>query len=395
MKRLAIVSTHPIQYNAPFFRKISDRNNIELKVFYTWSQAANEIYDNEFGQKLQWDVPLLDGYPYCFVKNVSKRPSSKHFYGIDNPTLKSEINSFAPDYLLVYGWKFLSHLALLRNRTRPYFLLFRGDSHLLDEGSGLNSIARRAILRWVYKRVDMALYCGLANRKYFVQHGFDAKRLKFVPHCVNNEFFEENQEQRLLIAKSKRDEYGIGEDLTLVMFVGKFVAKKNPQLLLDAYASLPKRLRNKLAIAFVGSGPLEEQLRNVAKSIIGGKVIFLPFQNQTQLPGIYRMADVLALPSKGPGETWGLVVNEAMACGIPALVSDKVGCAADLITSQTGWKFESGNTRSLIAVLENIATSHRSTLRDKGNEARKMIQTFSIETAVQKLEEAIAKLHVN
>src|SRR5438105_951467 len=134
MKKLAIVTTHPIQYNAPLFAMLSSRRKIAIKVFYTWSQAAEEkLYDPGFGIDRSWDIPLLTGYDYCFVKNVSSKPGSHHFWGIQNPTLIGDIKEYDPDAILVYGWSFYSHLKVMRYFKGRKKILFRGDSTLIDD----------------------------------------------------------------------------------------------------------------------------------------------------------------------------------------------------------------------------------------------------------------------
>src|ERR1700752_1695452 len=115
MKKLAIVSTHPVQYNAPLFRLLAERNKIQLKVFYTWSQSeSGSIFDPGFGIEKKWDIPLLDGYEHCFVPNTAADPGSHHFTGIKNPGLVNDIKEYQPDAILVYGWNFHSHLKVMR-----------------------------------------------------------------------------------------------------------------------------------------------------------------------------------------------------------------------------------------------------------------------------------------
>ena len=132
--KIAIVTTHPIQYNAPFFRLLEQEPSITPKVFYTWSQTEYEQkYDPGFGKKIEWDIPLLEGYSYEFVNNKAKHPGSDHFMGIENPLLIKKIQEWKPDMVLVYGWSFKSHLQCLRYFNKKIPVLFRGDSTLLDE----------------------------------------------------------------------------------------------------------------------------------------------------------------------------------------------------------------------------------------------------------------------
>ncbi len=111
--KLAVVTTHPIQYYAPIFQELAARKNINLKVFYTWPQSQQAKFDPGFGKTVEWDVPLLEGYSYTFVENVAKNPGSHGFWGIYNPTLVGEIEAWQPDALLVFSWSYRSNLGVL------------------------------------------------------------------------------------------------------------------------------------------------------------------------------------------------------------------------------------------------------------------------------------------
>ena len=105
--KLLIISSHPIQYNAPLFKLIAERNHINLKVFYTWSQSQKgELHDPGFAITRAWDIPLLEGYEYEFIDNTSKDPGSNHFWGIINPDIIDKIKKYNPDAIMVYGWSF-------------------------------------------------------------------------------------------------------------------------------------------------------------------------------------------------------------------------------------------------------------------------------------------------
>ena len=115
MYKIAIVTSHPIQYNAPWFRLLAASGRIRPKVFYTWGEAGHgSKYDPDFKREIEWNIPLLEGYDYTFVKNIAKVPGSHHFKGLINPTLNDEIMQWQPDAVLVFGWNFHSHLRCLR-----------------------------------------------------------------------------------------------------------------------------------------------------------------------------------------------------------------------------------------------------------------------------------------
>ncbi|PID92043.1 MAG: glycosyl transferase family 1 [Bacteroidetes bacterium] len=336
--RLAIISTHPIQYNAPLFRKLAAEPWLQLKVFYTWSQRRDEDrYDKDFGKEISWDIPLLEGYDYTFVPNHAKHPGNKGFKGIVCPSLIDEIRQWEASHLLVYGWNFQAHLGAMRYFKGRIPVIFRGDSTLLDEQPGIKQTLRRRLLKWVYRKTDYALYVGQANKQYFLAHGLKEKQLYFAPHAIDNQRFLENDAARRQEALDMRRELGIEDEEKLLLFVGKLESKKNPGILIDA--------GNPARLVFVGKGKLEQELK--ARAAAQKRIHFMDFQNQSRMPAIYRMADVLCLPSSGPGETWGLAINEAMACGIKCVISDKCGCAPDLGQFPGNQVFRSGSIPDL------------------------------------------------
>ena len=353
--RLAVVTTHPVQYYAPLFRQLAERGEVEPHVFYGWAGAAGTAaLDHGFGASFAWDVPLLDGYAHTFVENVADDPGTHHFGGIDAPGLVPAVRAWGADAVLVVGWNYKAHLQALRAFSGQTPVLFRGDSTLVDEQTGLRgrarAAARRLALRWVYGHVDHALYVGQHNRAYFRAHGLSERQLSWAPHAVDNDRFAEPGGDPEAEARDWRRSLGVADDARAAVFVGKLETKKAPDVLLDAFLGGRSGLDH---LVFCGTGPMEDSLRAAASG--RADVHFLGFQNQSRMPVAYRLGDVLALPSRGPGETWGLAVNEAMACGRPAVVSDRVGCAPDLVTPETGRVVPAGDARALAAALAEVA----------------------------------------
>lgn len=337
--KLAIVTTHPIQYYAPLFRLLSNRNTIKIKVFYTWEKGA-AIFDQDFGKEVKWDIPLLEGYDYEFVSNNGDYRRS--FRRVTNPGLIPAIESWGATTVLVFGWNYRSHLRVMRHFKGKIPVLFRGDSTLIGERQGLKKVARRLFLRWVYNHVDFALYVGANSKRYFQAHGMKEAQLLFAPHAVDNDRFQDKEGKYLGESRKYRQDLGINQEDKVVLFVGKFIERKEPFLLMDAFNQLNAK---NWRLLFVGDGHLELLLKEAA---VGNRNIhFLPFQNQISMPAIYRIGDVFCLPSKE--ETWGLAVNEAMACGLPVLLSDRCGCAADLLVEgKNGYSFVSDDLEDLI-----------------------------------------------
>jgi glycosyltransferase involved in cell wall biosynthesis len=386
-RKLAIVSSHPIQYYSPVFRALAALGSIDLRVFYTWSQTADNhgVFDPGFGGDVKWDIPLLDGYAHQFVRNVAARPGTHHFGGLRNPTLVREIEDWGPEAVLVYGWNSRSHLQVLRHFKGHLPVLFRGDSTLLDPRSRWRSWVRRAFLRWVYSHVDVPIAVGANNRDYFAWCGLPQKRIAFAPHSVDTVRFgyDASQDSR---AVQWRLRLGIGPDAIVFLFAGKLQHQKNPELLLDSFAALHEASGARSHLVFVGNGELEVGLKAAAGG--NNNVHFLPFQNQTSMPAVYRLGDVFVLPSRT--ETWGLALNESMASGRPVIASSRTGGARDLIEQNvTGWTFDSGDRKSLTDVMHQAVDRGRAGLRDMGMVAQARSAAWSTEASAQGIADAV------
>ncbi len=371
----------------PLFQLLA--KNCELKIFYTWgADGAKAKYDPDFKQLINWDLPLLEGYEYEFLLNTAKDPGSHHFNGIINPTLKEQITDFNPKAILIYGWAYHSHLQTIRYFKGKIPLWFRGDSTILNLKKGLKQIMRSIYLSWVYKHIDIAFYVGIANKAYFKKFGLTDNQLIFAPHAVDNNRFAEDRE---IEALAFRRQLQLTDDQILILFAGKLEANKNPEILLKAFLEL-----NLVGVhlLFVGNGELEEKLK--AKKILQqsqytntNNVHFINFQNQTSMPVVYQACNVFCLPSQS--ETWGLAVNEAMACAKAILVSDKVGCAEDLVKNgKNGYIFESNNIESLKSKLRLLLGSNEDII-EMGKSSATIINSWTIAAQGKSILKELAK----
>jgi len=385
--RLAIVCTHPIQYYAPIFQHLARSGVIVPKVFFTWSQTASgQVRDAGFGKSIEWDIPLLSGYDSEFVPNLARRPGTDRFSGLYNPALNGLIEAWGPDAILVFGWSSRSHLGALRHFKGRIPVFFRGDSTLLDRGSALRAAVRRRLLTWVYRHVDVPIAVGANNRDYYLWCGVSPERIAFAPHAIDVERFADLEGEHDARAREWRRELRISPQARVVLFAGKLIAKKDPLLLLDAFcaAAVPGHL------VFAGNGALEETIKSRARG--RADVHFLPFQNQSAMPALYRVGDVFALPSSGPGETWGLALNEAMASARPVIASSRAGGTRDLVHQGiNGWSFPAGDLLALTAVVRNALTSESEKLRQMGRAAQRGSRYWSVATAARGIESAVLR----
>ena len=366
-RRLAVLLSHPTQYYSPWFRWLRSHTTIEFRVFYLWDFGVARRPDPGFGTSIEWDVDLITGYDSEFVPNNSRRPGAEHFFGFNNAGLIGRLGAWRPDALLVYGYKWASHLrAIAWARIHRIPILFRGDSHLLGRRSLKPHV--RAALGALYSQFASFLYVGAANREYFEAFGVPARKLFFAPHSVDGALYCRANPAHKVAAERLRYQLGLGSTTRVILFAGKLIAAKQPMELLESFLEL--HLAD-TAIVFVGEGPEKEKLQRLAGNPNSRPVRFLPFANQSEMPSRYLLADLFVLPSRGTYETWGLAVNEAMSMGVPCLVSDRVGCQRDLVTNgETGWVFDSQAPRSLARGLStSLADLESSNRRDQIRQA--------------------------
>lgn len=361
------------------FALLSRRGQIDVKVFYTWGKDSVAKFDPDFGKVIEWDIPLLEGYAYEFLENTAAQPGSHHFSGIVNPAIIRAVESFRPDAVLVFGWNYRSHLKVLRHFRGRVPVYFRGDSTLLNEQPGWKKLARRLLLRWIYRHVSRALYVGTANKAYYRAAGLQESRLHFAPHAIDNLRFENGDEAT---ARQLRAGLGLAEGELLLLYAGKFEPRKDPLFLLRGFLALD---RPGVHLLLLGNGPLEAELKEEAKG--HPAVHFMDFQNQSKLPAIYKACDLFCLSSQS--ETWGLAVNEAMAAGKPVLVTDRVGCATDLVQpGVNGAVVPSGNVAALRDALQQLCASPE-TLRRMGRASQQLIGEWSYEKQAAAIETAL------
>ena len=374
--RIGFLVSHPIQYFAPLFRELAKQ--CDLTVFYAHRQTAEQQARAGFDVAFEWDVDLLSGYHSKFLRNVARTPSTDRFFGCDTPDIAGEIAGGSFDGFVVPGWALRAYWQAVHACRRAGVPVFvRGDSQLVGPRSGAVRLAKAVAFRGVLRRFDGFLYVGQRNREYLQHYGAPSQRLFFSPHCVDNDAFRAASEAtRRTLTPARR-----------VLFVGKLIERKRPFDLLQAAARLAAEGRP-VDVAFAGSGDQQDALA-AAAAASGVRAHFHGFVNQSELPGIYAAADVIVLPSDGR-ETWGLVVNEAMACGVPAVVSDAVGCGPDLVEpGLTGAVFPLGNVAALADGIGKVLALDRARTRQALAER---METYSPARAAQGIAGAASAL---
>ncbi len=385
--KLIAVETHPIQYKAPLFRMLASRPDLELKVLYamipdTIQQGAG------FGVSFAWDVPLLEGYPHEVLENVSPDPSVTRFAGCDTPGIDGVLKRERPGAVLVNGWVVKTCLQVLwACRRLEIPCLVRGEANLLRPRAWWKHVLHRLLLR----QYQGWLPIGSANRAFYRYHRCRESHMFPAPYAVDNDRFSADAAARAGTRDALRESFGIPTDAVVFLLCGKLEPKKHPMDVLQALQNLsafrfhPSSLSPFLLI--VGDGPLRRECEGYAAEH-HLPVEFAGFLNQSRLPDAYAAADVLVLPSDA-GETWGLVVNEAMASGRPVIVSRKAGCCDDLvIDGATGFAFDCGDlgglARQMVRYLEDPGLSAR-----QGLAAARHIENFGLKQAADGIVAAV------
>jgi glycosyltransferase involved in cell wall biosynthesis len=371
--RLAVIVSHPIQYYVPLYRRLAARSDLSIKVFFTWHSANREVWDHGFRQKVAWDIPLTDGYDFDLVPNAASKPGTNHFRGLQNPTLVDDVAGWKPDAVHLTGYNYASHLhALISLSRRGVPVLFRGDSTLLDHSGPLKRLMKNLALTRIFKYPAAFLCVGENNRNYYRHYGVPESKLFDCPHSIEFERFAEPHEYLEHQAAEWRRSLEIRPDHTVLLFAGKFEPKKQPIELMQAILKLSDP---KLVLIMIGDGELKQGVQALASSH-PSTFRLLPFQNQSVMPVVYRLGDLLILPSVF-GETWGLAANEAMASKRPVLISDKVGCAPDVVSSgENGDVFRANDWLDFASKLRNL-TSGPERLRGMRTTAQHFARKFA------------------
>lgn len=361
--RLTYFVSHPIQYQAPLLQRIAEQADIDFRVIFETSPPAGRQYEPAFGTTIQWDIPLREGYDNTDLADTE---------------LTSEIRS--ADVVWLHGWQTRTLRRAIRFAHRFHKpVLMRGENCdiAMPDGSGLRGLVKRAYLNRIFRCCSAFLTIGSANAEYYRNHGVPDDKLFFTPYAIDNERFGSAAAAARESRITRKKEMGLGSEQPIILFVGKLERRKRAELLAEAYSRANFGNLDP-ALVFVGEGEVEPALRTLVPG-----AVFLGFRNQSELPALYGMADVVVLPSER--EPWGLVINEAMACATAVVASDQVGCARDLVTGDCGIVFPSGDAGALAAALERCL-AHSEPM---GRAAQEAVRRWSYDEDIRGLKQAL------
>lgn len=387
--RLAVINSHPIQYFAPFYRRISATRDIDITVYYCSRQSLEAGFvDPGFGKEVVWDVPLLDGYRYKFLANLGGDRGARGFFSLVNLSVIGELWREKYDAVLIHGHGHATNLlALLTAKLARTRVFMRGETHLLLRRHPLKRALRKPLMALLYRLCDACLYIGTRNREFYEVHGVPSHKLFFVPYAVDNQSFSDAAFKARPKREALRARLGIPLEMPVILYASKLMRRKRPRDLLLAFSRLRQR-GVRAALVYVGDGEERASLmRDAVASGFAPDVFFVGFINQSNLPEYYAIADAFVLPSED--EPWGLIINEAMCAALAVVSTSEVGAAPDLVIhEETGFVYPVGDVDSLSSHLERL-TRDVEQGRRMGARAHDRIMTWSYDKCIEGIRSAL------
>jgi glycosyltransferase involved in cell wall biosynthesis len=353
--KVLILASHAVQYAAPIFRMMARHPRLEILVAYCSLRGAERGLDSEFDVEFAWDVPLLEGYPWVRLEE-GRITRWRHLWRL------IQIGGF--DAVVVYtGYKDLNFwAAAVATKVYRRAFLFGTDAQNLDsrDGSIWKPVLKQIVWPYLYRLADVVIVPSSGTAELMRSLGLDRERIVVTPYAVDNDWWLARAAEAN--AEAVRLAWKISVGAPVVLFCAKLQSWKRP---LDALIGFSKAKVPDAHLVYAGEGPLRSKLEATAKEIgLTDRVHCIGFVNQSQLPGVYCASDLVILPSEY--EPFGLVVNEAMLCGRPVAVTDRVGAARDLVQEgRTGFVFPCGDVDALAQILTETLPC-RSRLRDMG-----------------------------
>jgi glycosyltransferase involved in cell wall biosynthesis len=374
---LTILTTHPIQYQVALWQALARDGRVPFEVWFMTDHGVRVCHDPEFGKSFAWDLEMLEGYTYRFLPSTQGTSPSSFWKCRLRESLAQRMLTTGTKVLWVQGWQVAAYwqAVWVAKRTGVEVWL-RGESNDLAPSPLWKRAVKRLCLERFFGRVDHFIYIGTANRRLYEKYSVTEAQLHPGLYAVDNERFSAQAKRLRTERGDLRNKWGIPLDSFCVLFCGKFSRKKRPQ---DVVAAAQRLIESRelcnIHLLFVGSGELGDRIRRecfVVKdadpdetrcdrsgSADRPPASFAGFLNQTEVCQAYVAADCLVLPSDY-GETWGLVINEAMAAGLPCIMSDRCGASLDLAQLPPNRVFACGDLNGLAAQLADLSKSSRS-----------------------------------
>jgi glycosyltransferase involved in cell wall biosynthesis len=349
-KKLLVINTHPVNYHVPIYRSLSSQPELDVLVCFLWNPFVERNLSKRW--PMQFDKKLLTGYRSIFIKNymIKRFQNPNSILGCLNFGIINIVKRRF-DAILIFGYnRLINVVTLWVARFFNIPVMFKGEVDLSARRSKTKRFIKRVYLNHFFKRIDYFLYSYQKNYDYYRNYGVPEHKLFFLPCAVDNDHLKSFYEK--ITKVQAKEKLCLSQTKKYILFVGRLEKRKDPITLLKAFALICSQIN--VDLIFVGSGELEQELiQKVKSSKLSNRVIFAGFKKSAHVYYYYRAVDILVLPSiYDPSPK---VLNECMNFGIPAIVSDTVGTANDLIShGVNGFVFPVGNTEKLALFMQRL-----------------------------------------
>ena len=377
--RLAIVASHIIQYQDPLFQLLTAEPGIDLTVLYCSRHGLEAFRDADMATTLSWDIDLL-GYAHRFLRNAS-HDLNRGFWRLVNPGIVPALARGHYDAVIfMTGWgSFTALLGMLTCRLFQIPFFVYGDSSFPPPEDSIRRRFRAGLMRMLFAMTTGFMTSGVLNAEYYRHYGADPRRFFLLPWAIDNERFALGSLLQPGERAALRGSYGIGPDSVVFLFSAKLVERKDPFALLKAYERM--RHGDRAAIVFMGDGKLREPLEQYAREHGLAGAHFIGFVNQAAIPKHYAIADAFVLPSVI--EPRGAVINEAMACGLPVIVTDRCGSIGDIVLDgDNAFIYPAGDSAALAELMDRL-TADEALRAHTGERSRAIIASWNFARGVE------------
>lgn len=385
--KLVVFDSHPVQYRVPVWRQLNSLLNGSIHVVYGSDCSVRGHEDTGFGRTVAWDDPMLEGYAHT-VLNCEKGKPLSGWGSLTGEGVEAVLDELKPDAVLLTGLNYrYDHKAYraARKRNIPVWLRCETQDEA-SERSFLKSCIRSVIYRVRYLGLSRIFYIGELNKQHYLRHGVPAHKLIPARYGTVDRFAAYTDAEKTAMRAQARAQADIAEDALVIGFSGKFISKKNPDILFSMLEFLPAEIRSRIHIYFIGSGEMEASLKQQAAQALktyGIKTYFPGFINQSELAAHYLAIDISVLPSRKMGETWGLVTNEAMQGGCSVITSTAVGSSVDFKNAAQFRAFPVGDAKRLAQAITELAVYPRTF-----DWAKEVLKNYSLEATAQAIASA-------
>jgi glycosyltransferase involved in cell wall biosynthesis len=361
MKRRLVIITEIISpYRIPLFNSLARRPEVDLHVIF--------LAENDPDLR-QWKVYKDEiQFPYQVLRSWRQRIGEKNV--LWNLGMGRALRRANPDAILCGGYNYpAAWESLAWSLAHGVGFYLWSESHLGEMHRGRSPL--ELFKREFLQRCTGFVVPGQAARQYLLAQRANPRTIFTAVNAVDNELFATASARIRKNQESARKNSGL--PTRYFLFVGRLVREKGVFELLEAYAKLCPSIREQIGLVFVGDGAATQELRSKAELFVQ----FTGFAQREQLPTYYALADALILPTHS--DTWGLVVNEAMACGLPIIVSNAAGCASDLITDQWNGVIVPAKDVDALTSAMRLLASRPDVLTRMGTRSQERIRQFSAE----------------